>query len=548
MMDDRLYIDSIDAMRETDGYETLLSSIRQSFDQAVRDDVTPLFTTDAADLYTLFLENIPEAARQCYNCSTCRRFVNQFGRLVSINAESGKQTAIMWSGQVPEFFQQAVATIKSKVEAANITGVFVTDKTELGCAKTGIWTHMAVDVPKKIIYKGRIGTTFQEAARKAEDYKVLRSSIAKYPQKDVETAVNLLRSDALYRGEQILPMAEWFLETIKLAHGKADANNILWYRAASAPRGFCHIPAGMVGTLLDDIMEGYSVSAIKDRFNEKMHPLQYQRPQAAPTAGNVKRAEEIVAKLGLEKSLERRYAHLDEVQAIWKPVKEDSSQRDKGILLEKTTAFGGVFAGIPIKKKRSEDKYQMEAPETVITFEKFRRTVLTSAEKMELLVTDHNDSYAALLTAAHSDAPPIIQWDREDERNPFSWYLYINGSSCEQWNLSPGWNAVTAVVLQPNMWSGRPCGFNTNGAMFIVEGAKDLKGPSSACLFPNFLKGELYEVRATIEAYSNNTKLVGNEDADACGLLIQSSSKNLSVKLRVTTDVGVALYKIDRWD
>ena len=536
MMDDRLYIDSIEARRETDGYETLLSGIRQSFDQAMRDDATPLFTTDAADLYTLFLENIPEEDRQCYNCNTCRRFVNQFGRLVSINAESGQQTAIMWSGQVPEFFRQAVAAIKAKAEAANITGVFVTDKTELGCARTGIWKHMAVEVPKKIIYKGRIGTTFQEAARKAEDYKVLRSSIAKYPQKDVETAVNLLRSDALYRGEQILQMAEWFLETIKLAQGKANADNLLWYRAASAPRGFCHIPASMVGTLLEDIMEGYSISAIKDRFNEKMHPLQYQRPQAAPTAGNVKRAEEIVAKLGLKKSLERRYARLDEVQAIWKPVNE------------KTTAVGGVFAGIPIKKKRSEAKNQIEAPETVITFEKFRRTVLPSAEKMELLVSNQNDSYAAFLTAVHFDAPPIIQWDWEDERNPFSWYLYTNGSSCGQWNLSSGWNAVTAVVLQPNMWSGRPCGFATNGAMFVLKGAKDLKGPSSACLFPNFLRGELYEVRATIEAYSNNTRLMGNEDADACGLLIQSSSKNLSVKLRVTTDVGVALYKIDRWD
>ena len=35
---------------------------------------------------------------------------------------------------------------------------------------------------------------------------------------------------------------------------------------------------------------------------------------------------------------------------------------------------------------------------------------------------------------------------------------------------------------------------------------------------------------------------------EACGLIIQDSDKNLSVKLRVVTDVGTALYKIDRWD
>lgn len=535
-MDDRLYIDHIDTLREADGYESLLSGIRDSFIQMMKDEKTPLFTTDAADLYALFLENIPEEARQCYSCSACRHFVNRFGRLVSINAENGKKTAVMWTGAVPEFFKQAVAAIKAKVESAKITGIFVTDKTELGCARTGIWTHMAVNVPEKIVYKGRIRTTFQEAAAKAEDYRVLCSSIAQYQQKDVETAVNLLRSDALYRGEQILRMAEWFLETIKLIHGKAEADNILWYRAACAPGGFCHIPASMVGTLLDDISAGYSVSVIRDRFNEKMHPLQYQRPQAAPTAGNVKRAEEIVAKLGLEKSLERRYACLEEVQAIWKPVPEQMA------------AVGTVFAGIPIKNKQSKATNQVEAPETVMTFEKFSRTVLPGAKKIELLVSKHNDSYAALLTAQHSDAPPIILWDQEDERNPFSWYLYHNGSPCDRWNLVPGWNVVTAVVLQPNMWSSRPCGYVTKGAFFILKGARDLKGSSSACLFPSILKRELYEVRATIEAYSNNTKIIGDEDADACGLLIQNSDNNLSVKLRVVTDVGVALYKIDRWD
>ena len=98
------------------------------------------------------------------------------------------------------------------------------------------------------------------------------------------------------------------------------------------------------------------------------------------------------------------------------------------------------------------------------------------------------------------------------------------------------------------MWSDRPCGYVTNGAMFVLKGAKDLNGSSSAGLFPSFLRGELYEVRATIEAYSNNTRAVGNEDASVCGLLIQDSSNNLSVRLRVTTDVGIALYKIDRWD
>lgn len=533
---DKLCLNSTNAARDGDGYEELLACIRRSFNRAVKDETTPLFTTDAPDLYDLILDSIPADARQHYNCNACRHFVNRFGRLVTINPKTGKQTAVMWGGAAPEFFRPAVEVIRARVEAARITGVFITDEATLGWPKTGEWTHMAVEMPQKMVYRGRVATASQKRAEKDEDHRLLLNCLTKYKQGDVESAVNLLRSDALFQAEKILPMAEWFLDTMKATAGKKLKNNIVWHRAATAPAGFCHIPANMLGTLLDDIRDGYDVGSIKARFNEKMHPLQYQRPQAAPTAGNVQRAEEIVAKLGLENSLKRRYARLDEVTALWKPSSE------------KKAAAGGVFAGVPIKGTRRDAKNGVEAPETAITFEKFRRTVLPTARKMELQVSYKDDNFGAIVTAVDPDAPPIILWDMENERNPFSWYLYNGGSAPGQWGLSSGFREVTAVVLQPNMWSStHPKLYPGEGAMFVLEGAHDTRNPS-ACLFPGVLKGELREVRATIEAFSRQSTLSGKEDGDVCGLLIQSNSKWLDVHLRVTTDVGVALYKIDRWD
>lgn len=522
--------------RDGDGYEALLDGIRRNFGKAVKDESTPMFTTEAPDLYSLFLDNIPADARQHYNCNACRHFVNRFGSLVTVNPDTGKQTAVMWGGRVPEFFRRAVKVMKEKVEGARITGVFVSDEKALGYAKTGVWTHMAVDMPPKLIYRGKVDTAGQKAAQKNEDHRLLLSCVRKYKVQDVESAVNLLRSGSLYQGEKILPMAEWFLETIRAAGGKKNSTNILWYRAATAPVGFCHIPASMVGTMLEDIAAGYESDEVKRRFDEKMHPLKYQRPKADPSEGNVRRAEEIVEKMGLEPSLERRFARLDEIKAIWKPAAE-----------KKQAATGGVFAGVPIKGKKNDRVNGVEAPEVAITFDKFRRTVLPGAQKIELLVGYKTENYAAIVTAVHEDAPPIIRWDFEDERNPFSWYLYNGGSYPGTWGLSSGWNDVTAVVLQPNMWSDRPNGYASTGAMFVLKGARDTRNPT-ACLFPNILKGELHEVRATIEAYSNRNRMQGKEEASVCGLLIQNSSKWLDVKLRVTSDVGVAHYKIDRWD
>ncbi len=65
----------------------------------------------------------------------------------------------------------------------------------------------------------------------------------------------------------------------------------MWRLIASAPDGFCHPRASMIGVLLDAIAVGMSFDAIKSHFNEKVYPLLYQRPQAPPSAGNIAIAE-----------------------------------------------------------------------------------------------------------------------------------------------------------------------------------------------------------------------------------------------------------------
>lgn len=80
----------------------------------------------------------------------------------------------------------------------------------------------------------------------------------------------------------------------------------------------------MIGTLLKDVATGMDFATVSARFASKMHPLKYQRPQAAPRVGNIADAEKIVAQLGIARSLERRFARIDEIDTLWKyrPVPE----------------------------------------------------------------------------------------------------------------------------------------------------------------------------------------------------------------------------------
>ena len=541
-MKDIISMNEVDTQRENDGYGELLAGIRQEFDKSTKDGSTPLFTTNAGNLYDLLLDGIPEEARQHYNCNACRHFVNRYGGLVKIDEKTGKQTPVMWPEKAPDFFSEAVKKIRRKVSASTVTGVFITSKRQLGTPVTGSWEHMAVKVPEPMVHRKRLKNAFQEAAEKAEDYGLLASAIGKYRTETVETAVKLLRSEALYRSENVLGMAEWFLEVLQLVKEKRDARNratrnIIWYKAATAPVGFCHISSNVIGTLLDNIAAGYDFNTVSRKFAEKMNPLQYQRPQAAPSAGNVAQAERIVEKLGIANSLKRRYARLDEIQTIWRPM---PAKKAGGV-------SAGVFARVATKEQQRETPNAMSGPTVTITWEKFRRTVLGSARKIEFYVPGKEDCYTAILTAEDQEAPPIILWDTEENRNPFSWYVYSGGSAPSRWNLLPGYVEVTGVTLQPNLWQP---GYEHRGAsvIFILKGAKDRDRRSTGlALFPEVLKSELHEVRSTIEAYSKSEKLGGADEASACGVRLQKGL-NWNAQFRVTTDIGTTIYKLDRWD
>lgn len=536
----------VDIDRLGDDYPVLLSHIQMSFHNFA-DYAAPLFTTDATDLFDIFLNGLPEEARQHYNCRACRNFVNRYGGLVTI-ASNGVVIPVMWTISHP-FFDRAMDNVNIAVIKSKVTGVFLTSEKRLGTPKTGVWTHMSVDIPKGMIYKDpyRLKNAEQAMAEKAEDFKMLVNAVAKYKQGTVETAVNLLKTNSLYRGEKVLGMAEWFLTVTKalnFTRREADicknerARNLLWRFVAIAPAGFCHVSSSMIGTLLDDIENGLDYELVERRFNEKMNPTKYQRPQALPSAGNVKRAEEIVAKMGIENSLKRRFAKIEEIPTIWKPV-------DEKPVVESTS----IFADLSTKQSVVDKKPKIMGRTQTMTWEKFQRTVLPDAIKIELHTTEvhRRGNYGGIVTAEDMDAPPIIAWDTEENRNPFSWYMYSTGSYSSSWNLPYStYVEVTGITYQPSMWQE---GYERmgNGVFFILKGCKDTRKPA-ACLFPEILRGELREVRSTIEEYSRKNTISGRDEATACGMLFQQGRATWDCTLRVTTDIGVTVYHLDRWD
>lgn len=494
-----------------------------------------LFTTDAAGLWETYLESFPVDGRQFHNCNSCRRFVETYGGLVTID-EDGRTSSAVWDSDPYERIEEgaAVAAMAKVVRRAKVTGVFLSKEPTWGYPLTGVWRHMSVTPPKSLIFTERALTAGQAMAEKREDHKNVSRSLAEYPMTAVHQALALLKSDALYRAEKVLGPCQFLadLHASVEAH-KAHRANVIWRAIATAPAGFCHPRSSMIGTLLDDIVAGVDFAEASRRFREKMHPLQYQRPTAAPSAGNIAAAEALVEKLGIGPSLERRFARLDEIETIWRPAPAEAP-----------ATAGGVFGHL--KAKGAAPSPSMNAPAQTMTWVKFAESVLPDATAIELRAP-WRGNYTAILTANNPDAPPILQWDLAGKRNPFSAYVYHGGSAASDWGLpADAWVKVDAVAENTHQWFGGNFPHQGAGVVLILNGAKDSRTGQGNALFPETLKAELHGVRSTIEAYSKNAAIHGREEASACGLSIRGTNGGV---VRVTDRNGIkSEFRIDRFE
>lgn len=508
------------------------------------------FTTDTDPevLWDTYLASLPADRRQHYNCHACRSFLRRYGGLVTVDAD-GRVVPVFWTGfltGVPDFFQAAAAALHRVVASfASVTGVFLSKEATLGRprdedAKTGTtWTHLHATNPAP--FRAPVLSAGQRAAELTEDRRLLAEALAAYPPELVAQAARVLRSEALTRSEKGEGVVDWLAAChADLADKKGKArNNRLWALAAAAPTGYCHVKSsGVVGTLLDDLRDGLEFDAVKRRWAEKLHPLQYQRPQAAPSAGSIDRAEKVFAQLDAASALNRRYARLDEVQRFfWKPTPARAA-----------SPAGGTFGHL---RKPAASAPGVEIPEQLVTWVKFRDTVLPAALSVEVYVPSSSASFYALTAAADPESRPILQWDGLEgkPRNPYAWYFYQAERASTSWNLLSGWHQVTAVFPPPPHWQDpAKFGHQDEQAFFAIAGCREVT-PGVLGLFPECLKSEYREVRSVVEAHAGSARIPVDPAADANGLgFSKGSGRGAGHRFRVRDGLGTALYRMDRWD
>lgn len=535
--------------RTSDNYPIFSKLLKENFTKNTADG-KPLFRTKCKDLFTTFLENIPEEGRQHYNCSRCRSLVNRHGGLVKIDETTYEITSALWDEtDVPEFFKEAILAMKNRVLKLSITSAFYSDLADLGTATTGEWNHMAVKLPVNMVNMSVTKNAGQLMNDTIQNFALMKKTLKLFNLEVIKEALRLLKAENLLGWEKCIGPVQWLFDLhTKYFSTKNEKmqDNILWMAVATAPTGFCKLKNGMSGRLMNCIIEGSSFNHIKRLFDKEMDGINYQRPKAAPKYGAVRSTEDIVRKLGIDPSLDREFAVKEDIQKLWE-------SKDK---IDESTESGepkGRFDHLKKDTNKPKEVQKLNIPCVTMTWKKFEETILPDVKTMELYIPNMHgrNNYSAIVTAKNIDAPPIIMWDRPEQRNPFSYYSYHEGSTGDMWGLEAGYCKVNAICETPSMWYGGDYQNQLKAVMLILDGARDSRYKDGNAkhngLFPSILISELYEHRKTIEAFAASATISGYEKSTACGLLLPYGSV-WNERIRVTTDLGTTDYLLERWD
>ena len=501
---------------EGDGdFPALVAQVQQRFDTIPANK--PLFLVSNDGLFDTFIAGLPPHLRAHYTCNCCRSFFNHFGGLVVVD-DFGSLSSL-WDFDAAEPFRVAVDELNRTVRLRPVVSAFIAADAIAGNPTTNGWDHFAVKLPSSRRHQSFTESPQAAAAKLREETTMLRRGLSEFTVSTVEKSLALATSGTLQRPEKAEPMLRWLLDLHMRLRGlgATQRDALLWHIAATAPAGFTHVRGGIVGTLLEDVAAGMSVADIARRWAEKVDPSQYMRAQVAPSAGNLRRAESIIAAMEAAGSLRRRYVTVgDAVETLWSSKPEAPTA---------ALSSGPIFGHIVAKAKAAPTTQPLDLGEVKMTWDKFRRTMLADAAQIEYNVPSTSAQFAALVTAVDASAPPILQWDggTDGQRNPVS--VYSSTATPSAWNLTPGaWVSVDFVSSMPYHWNGNAATNQKEGILMALRGCRDVRRTSGGGFLPEFLRSELREIRSSLDAYARSARVEGADKAAACGVALMKTA------------------------
>ncbi len=444
--------------------------LQDHFNEMVKGE-NPLFVTDADEdeLYNLYLDSFPAGTnpifrkRREYDCSCCRRFVKNIGKLVSF---MDGQMATVWDFDTKsDKYQPVVDALAAYVKSRTIVNPYFVSRNMIGYGNmfgtemdyeydenhkdVRTWDHFAVKIPQRFITSGDDVAT--KMAQWRDSANVYKRSLEELTMEAVDTVLELIAQNSLYRGKEFENAVKVF-KTNKIEYDNTPAENkaaYVWLAPAWSDMGQLRIRNTAIGTLLVNLSEGMNVDAAVTAFEKVVAPANYKRPKAIFTKKMLEDAQKTVTELGYMSSLGRRFATLDDITAnniLF--CNRDAAPRVLGAM-NPFEAMAKTVAIDPKKFGRAEE----------IGIDKFIKDVLPTATGLELFMENRFEkNMMSLIAPQDKAAPSMFKWP-----NGFSWAYTGNMTDSQiRENVKNAGGKVDGVLRFSIQWNDKPGEYDAN--------------------------------------------------------------------------------------
>jgi hypothetical protein len=367
------------------------------------------------ELWDTYLNSFPEGTnpmfkeRTEHDCNCCKSFIRAVGNAVSI--VDGLIVTI-WDIKVDSFYQEVADAMGALVRSRAIANTFLHREKKVGHTVSHVqvsgaglisWSHFHHVLDKRFVKADgdSIASTLSDTRANKE---VLMRSLEEITLSSADVILELIDQKSIYRGDEHRRTVETFAkfkrEYDKLAEDKRDT--FCWEKS-TVLGGASRIKNTVIGTLLSDISEGVELDKAVKSFEAKVAPANYKRPTALITKGMIKKAQDKVQELGIESSLQRRYAVTSDLTINNVLFADRSAKQEMNV-------FDDLMKAAP-QGTKSLNKVEE------VDIETFINTILPKAESLEVMMeNNHVGNLFSLIAPEDKEAKNIFKWG-----NNFSW-------------------------------------------------------------------------------------------------------------------------------
>ena len=360
---------------------------------------------DKDKVWEIYLNSFAQENRQEHTCNCCKSFLRQFSGVVYI--KDNKIHTIWDFDPQDEEYNAAIKNLADYVRSLPVTDIFLTEVTKCGTDKTPdskrnlVWQHFFFEAPKVcVIKKDDIGAKLGTAR---DNKNVLQRSLNEIKEDAVNTTLELIAQNSLYRGNEFQKMVSDFSnlqKQYKKIKNNREKECFCWTASKKVSQAVARINNSAIGTLLKDLSEGRDLDQAVSAFERVVAPANYKRPTALVTPRMIEQAQKRLVELGLVSALERRQLSTVDLNVNNSIYVHRTNVGEKNI-------FDQLKKDVTINPKSYSKVEEVNIGD-------FVNKILPTAKSVSVLVENsHLNNFVSLIGPKEKDSGSLFKWGND---------------------------------------------------------------------------------------------------------------------------------------